>query len=231
MAGYSFVRVGRLTAKHYVDHMRRYATLCALMAFMPALFAMLSSDIESVPDTATLMFIVGAFAIAPVTMNELRRPGTKILTNTLPVSPAERMTFIVLNTSVIYSLLAAVAGFAGLAVAAAMPFVAGDTYVRFVEMGHDLYGRWELHVLIWIISSGSVVVNAFARKRLIESYIVAFVLMVLLIWGLSTAAARMEWHVEWREYYEWIAKTIYCLIPVVLYAAAYVVLRRRQIKW
>lgn len=203
----------------------------ALMAFIPVMFAMLTKDIELVADMGTFMFIVGAFAIAPVTMNELRGNGTKILINTLPVSTAERMTFIVLNTSVIYSLLAAAAGFVSLSVAMAMPFVAGNAGECSSEMWHGLYGRWELQVFVWIISSGSVMINALARKRLIESYIVAFVVMVLLIWGLSDAMIRMEWHVEWRECYEWIAKAIYCLVPVVLYAAAYVVLRRRQIKW
>ncbi len=225
------MRVGRLLAKHYVDHMRRYVMFYALMAFFPILFAMLSSDMDSVSETATLMFIVGAFAIAPVTMNELRGHGTRILVNTLPVSVAERMLFIVLNTSIVYSLLATVSGFISMTAVAMLPFVDADAHRCFADMWYDLYGRWELHVLIWIISSGSVMINSLARKRLIYSYVLAFVVMVLFVWGLSKAAVGIELHIEWRECYEWIAKTLYCLVPVFFYAASFCILRRRQIKW
>lgn len=231
MGGYSFIRVGRLLTKHYVDHSRRYAMRYLLIAFIPSLFAMMSSDLDAASGMAAMMYIVGAFAIAPATMNEVRGSGTKILVNTLPVSTAERMTFIALNTSVIYSLLAAVCGVIGIAAVSVLPFVEGDLGGCLGELWHDYYGKWEFQVLIWIIASGGVVINALARKHLIYSYIIAFVIFVLLIWGLTEAAIGIDMRIEWRECYEWIAKALYCSIPVVLYAAAYFILRRRQIKW
>lgn len=231
MSGYSFVRVVRLMTKHYVDHSRRYAMFCGMMIFVPVLFAILSSDIDSTVDMGTLMFIVGAFAIAPVTMNELRSTGTKILVNTLPVSTAERMTFIILNTSVIYSLLAALCGVAGMAISATLPFIEGDVREGFAGLWSDIYGEWALHGFIWIISSGSVLINAFARKRLIESYLITFFVLLLATWTLTKVVIHADLHIEWHDSFEWIIRTIYCLIPVVLYAAAGVVLRRRQIKW
>lgn len=229
MGEYSFGRVVRLAAKHYVDHLRRYAVLYSMMAFIPMLFAILSSDIDAASGMSILMFIVGAFAVVPLTMNELRRSGIKIVVNTLPVSTAERMTFIVLNTSVIYSIMAALCAVLGTALVS--PLVEGDLHAALAEMCDDCYCRWEIHVMIWIISSGGVVVNAFARKRLIESYLFAFIAMTLLLWAFSRTVIYIGVDIEWHDSYEWIAKSVYCSIPVVLYAAAFFIMRRRQIKW
>lgn len=229
MGGYSFGRVMRLAVKHYADHSRRYAVLYSMMAFIPMLFAILSSDIDAASGMSIFMFLVGAFAVVPLTMNELRRSGTKIIVNTLPVSTAERMTFIILNTSVIYSIMAALCGVVGTALVS--PLVEGDVHAALAGLLDDCYGRWEIHVMMWIIASGGVVVNAFARKRLIESYLLAFVAMTLLLWGFSRTVISIGVNIEWHDCYEWIAKAIYCSIPVVLYAAAFFIMRRRQIKW
>lgn len=202
-----------------------------LIAFIPSLFAAMSSNMDSALTMAVLMYIVGAFAIAPATMNEGRESGTRILINTLPVSTAERMTFIVLNTSVIYSLLAAVCGSIGIAAVSVLPFIYGDLNECLDFLWRELYGRWELQVLVWIIASGGVVINALARKHLIYSYIAAFVIFILFVCGLNKAVGEIDLRIEWRDYYEGVAKAIYCSIPVILYAAAYFILRRRQIKW
>lgn len=202
-----------------------------LIAFIPSLFAIMSSSLDSASDMAVLMYIVGAFAIAPATMNEARESGTNILVNTLPVSTAERMTFIVLNTSIIYSVLAALCGSLGIVAVSALPFVEGDLGDCLGWLWRQLYGVWESHVLIWIIASSGVVINALARKHLIYVYIVAFVIFMLLLCGLTEVLGDIDIRIEWRDYYEGIAKALYCSIPVILYAAAYFILRRRQIKW
>lgn len=234
MNGYSLKRVARLFAKHYTEHLRKYAMLCALMAFIPMLLSLMGRDLSIASDMSLAMYIIGALVIAPLTMNELRRSGSRIMSNTLPVSPAERMTFIVLNTTLVYTLIAALSGIAG--VSAAQPFVDSDTGRDISDMLREYYGSWPIDVLIWIFSSAGVVVCSFARKHIITAYLIAFAGIIAAIWGISEISSALlsrgiTVRIERTDRNEWIAKALYCSIPVALYAISYLGLRRRQIKW
>ena len=107
----------RLAVKHYTEHRSAYMLLYGMMIFVPLLFAMLARNASVAASMSMAVYLCGAFVVPFVTMKELRAGDTKIMANTLPVSAAERMTFVALNTSIVYTLLETLC--AGIAVAVA----------------------------------------------------------------------------------------------------------------
>lgn len=229
--GYSSGRVLRLAVKHYTEHRSAYMLLYGMMIFVPLLFAMLARNASVAASMSMAVYLCGAFVVPFVTMKELRAGDTKIMANTLPVSAAERMTFVALNTSIVYTLLETLC--AGIAVAvAACVDSRGELIPDLSHLWHTYNGHWEIMILVWIVSSSNVVVNTLARKRIVAAYVCAFVAVMLAIWGLARMAeSGMLIRIEWSERLDTIAKTIYCITPAVLYGISYLLLRRRQVKW
>lgn len=229
--GYSSGRVLRLAVKHYTEHRSAYMLLYGMMIFVPLLFAMLARSASVAASMSMAVCLCGAFVVPFVTMKELRASDTKIMANTLPVSAAERMAFVALNTSIVYTLLETLC--AGIAVAAAACVDSrGELISDLSHLWHTYNGHWEIMILVWIVSSSNVVVNTLARKRIVAAYVCAFVAVMLAIWGLERMAeAGMMIRIEWSERLDTIAKTIYCITPAVLYGISYLLLRRRQVKW
>lgn len=229
--GFSSGRVLRLAVKHYTEHRSAYMLLYGMMIFVPLLFAMLARNASVAASMSMAVCLCGAFVVPFVTMKELRAGDTKIMANTLPVSAAERMTFVALNTSIVYTLLETLC--AGIAVAAAACVDSrGELMTDLSHLWHTYNGHWEIMILVWIVSSSNVVVNTLARKRIVAAYVCAFVAVMLAIWGLERMAeAGMMIRIEWSERLDTIAKTIYCITPAVLYGISYLLLRRRQVKW
>lgn len=229
--GFSSGRVLRLAVKHYTEHRSAYMLLYGMMIFVPLLFAMLARNASVAASMSMAVCLCGAFVVPFVTMKELRAGDTKIMANTLPVSAAERMTFVALNTSIVYTLLETLC--AGIAVAAAACVDSrGELMTDLSHLWHTYNGHWEIMILVWIVSSSNVVINTLARKRIVAAYVCAFVAVMLAIWGLERMAeAGMMIRIEWSERLDTIAKTIYCITPAVLYGISYLLLRRRQVKW
>ncbi len=229
--GFSSGRVLRLAVKHYTEHRSAYMLLYGMMIFVPLLFAMLARSASVAASMSMAVCLCGAFVVPFVTMKELRASDTKIMANTLPVSAAERMTFVALNTSIVYTLMETLC--AGIAVAAAACVDSrGELMTDLSHLWHTYNGHWEIMILVWIVSSSNVVINTLARKRIVAAYVCAFVAVMLAIWGLERMAeAGMMIRIEWSERLDTIAKTIYCITPAGLYGISYLLLRRRQIKW
>lgn len=229
--GFSSGRVLRLAVKHYTEHRSAYMLLYGMMIFVPLLFAMLARNASVAASMSMAVCLCGAFVVPFVTMKELRAGDTKIMANTLPVSAAERMTFVALNTSIVYTLLETLC--AGIAVAAAACVDSrGELMTDLSHLWHTYNGHWEIMILVWIVSSSNVVINTLARKRIVAAYVCAFVAVMLAIWGLERMAeAGMMIRIEWSERLDTIAKTIYCITPAGLYGISYLLLRRRQVKW
>ena len=229
--GFSSGRVLRLAVKHYTEHRSAYMLLYGMMIFVPLLFAMLARSASVAASMSMAVCLCGAFVVPFVTMKELRASDTKIMANTLPVSAAERMTFVALNTSIVYTLMETLC--AGIAVAAAACVDSrGELMTDLSHLWHTYNGHWEIMILVWIVSSSNVVINTLARKRIGAAYVCAFVAVMLAIWGLERMAeAGMMIRIEWSERLDTIAKTIYCITPAGLYGISYLLLRRRQVKW
>lgn len=229
--GFSSGRVLRLAVKHYTEHRSAYMLLYGMMIFVPLLFAMLARSASVAASMSMAVCLCGAFVVPFVTMKELRASDTKIMANTLPVSAAERMTFVALNTSIVYTLMETLC--AGIAVAAAACVDSrGELMTDLSHLWHTYNGHWEIMSLVWIVSSSNVVINTLARKRIVAAYVCAFVAVMLAIWGLERMAeAGMMIRIEWSERLDTIAKTIYCITPAGLYGISYLLLRRRQVKW
>ena len=221
----------RLAVKHYTEHRSAYMLLYGMMIFVPLLFAMLARSASVAASMSMAVCLCGAFVVPFVTMKELRASDTKIMANTLPVSAAERMTFVALNTSIVYTLMDTLC--AGIAVAAAACVDSrGELMTDLSHLWHTYNGHWEIMILVWIVSSSNVVINTLARKRIVAAYVCAFVAVMLAIWGLERMAeAGMMIRIEWSERLDTIAKTIYCITPAGLYGISYLLLRRRQVKW
>ncbi len=229
--GFSSGRVLRLAVKHYTEHRSAYMLLYGMMIFVPLLFAMLARSASVAASMSMAVCLCGAFVVPFVTMKELRAGDTKIMANTLPCSAAERMTFVALNTSIVYTLMETLCG--GIAVAAAACVDSrGELMTDLSHLWHTYNGHWEIMILVWIVSSSNVVINTLARKRIVAAYVCAFVAVMLAIWGLERMAeAGMMIRIEWSERLDTIAKTIYCITPAGLYGISYLLLRRRQVKW
>lgn len=229
--GYSLRRVASLTAKHYTEHRTAYMLMCGMMIFVPLLFALLTRDASVAASMSMAVYLCGAFVVPFVTMNELRARDTKIMANTLPCSAAERMTFVALNTSIVYTLLESLC--AGIAVAVATLFEPGGEAMPHLRDLWDSYnGRWAILILVWIVSSFNVVINTLARKRIVATYVVAFAAIMLSIWGFARLIeSDVMRNIEWSDNLDTVVQTIYCLTPAVLYGIAFMLLRRRQIKW
>lgn len=229
--GFSSGRVLRLAVKHYTEHRSAYMLLYGMMIFVPLLFAMLARSASVAASMSMAVCLCGAFVVPFVTMKELGAGDTKIMANTLPCSAAERMTFVALNTSIVYTLMETLC--AGIAVAAAACVDSrGELMTDLSHLWHTYNGHWEIMILVWIVSSSNVVINTLARKRIVAAYVCAFVAVMLAIWGLERMAeAGMMIRIEWSERLDTIAKTIYCITPAGLYGISYLLLRRRQVKW
>lgn len=198
----------RLAVKHYTEHRSAYMLLYGMMIFVPLLFAMLARSASVAASMSMAVCLCGAFVVPFVTMKELRASDTKIMANTLPCSAAERMTFVALNTSIVYTLMETLC--AGIAVAAAACVDSrGELMTDLSHLWHTYNGHWEIMILVWIVSSSNVVINTLARKRIVAAYVCAFVAVMLAIWGLERMAeAGMMIRIEWSERLDTIAKTI-----------------------
>ena len=104
---------------------------------------------------------------------------------------------------------------------------------------YDIYYLdYYIYILVQIIISATLLINLLARRSLLLAYVIAFcgfMVVMILLGNLGIYFANSYDNVQIDiievETVEALAITIYTLIPVVLYALSYLVLRRRQMKW
>lgn len=236
MGTYSLRRVAQYARYHYTEQRKNYLSVMFTCVAFPVLFGILSREISAVEGISKAIYLFGGIGFAVRTTFAMRHRGTKIMECSLPVSNAERMTFMVLNLAVMFPLF--VTFTANISLLAAAPFNYYEVNVWEVmrDVTHNFLCDWRLYVMIQIIASVSLFLNIVARRSLFVAYLGAF-LGVMVFFG---AVARISVHIvmnvnpfffESFEVSDNVARVIYIMIPVVFYALGYWALRRRQMRW
>lgn len=235
MKGYSLSRVAQYARYHYISQSKNYLSLWFTMFAMPALIAILSRDMRDVPGIATAIYLFGSIGFAVRTTFSMRERTSKVREMTLPVSAEERMTFMFFNLAVAFPLVCFIT--ASLAIVVAYPFsYSRDIGAAFEELLSSGVLEWPIYIIVQIIASSSLLINLLARRNLFVAYLGAFAGVVTFFAIMGRAVVEFLenfYHLQYVNVYipEPVAITLFCLVPVVIYAFAYLALRRRQMKW
>ena len=236
MKGYSLSRVAQYARYHYISQSKNYLSLLFTMFAMPAIIAILSRDMLDVPGIAMAIYLFGAIGFAVRTTFSMRERTSKVREMTLPVSAEERMTFMFFNLAVAFPLACLIT--ASLAIVVAYPFsYSREIGTAFEQLLSDGFLEWPIYIIVQIIASSSLLINLLARRNLFVAYLGAFagVVTFLAITGRAVVEIleNFDDQLQYVNVYlpEPVAITLFCLVPVVIYAFAYLALRRRQMKW
>ena len=238
MKNFALSSVAQYARYHYTTQYKLYLTLVLQMLLIPLFFGIITRDAESAYSMSIALYIFGSFGLTRIMVYPMRERGTKIMEMTVPVSSGERLGFMLLNTLVLYPLLAFC--MATLAVTLSVPFNYGefDLLCQIREMVSDNYFFWGTYIFIQILLSGSLIINLLARRNLAISYLISFIIIVafavLVIRVGLEALVRFEENLENIEFVyvpKWVGILIYALIPTAMYGVCYMLLRKRQVKW
>lgn len=236
MKGYSLSRVAQYARYHYISQSKNYLSLLFTMFAMPALIAILSRNMHDVPGIAMAIYIFGSIGFAVRTTFSMRERTSKVREMTLPVSAEERMTFMFFNLAVAFPLLCFIT--ASLAIVVAYPFsYSHEIGTAFEQLLSDGFLVWPVYIIVQIIASSSLLINLLARRNLFVAYLGAFAGVVTFLAITGRAVVEILENFDDRLQYvdvhfpEPVGITLFCLVPVVIYAFAYLALRRRQMKW
>ena len=236
MKGYSLSRVAQYARYHYISQSKNYLSLLFTMFAMPAIIAILSRDMHDVPGVAMAIYLFGAIGFAVRTTFSMRERTSKVREMTLPVSAEERMTFMFFNLAVAFPLACLIT--ASLAIVVAYPFsYSREIGAAFEELLSSGFLEWPIYIIVQIIASSSLLINLLARRNLFVAYLGAFAGVVTFLAITGRAVVEILENFDDKLQYvnvylpEPVAITLFCLVPVVIYAFAYWALRRRQMKW
>lgn len=243
MKSFSIRRVAHYARYHYTSMRNNYLGMLLTMLAFPVVFGILDRDVTAAAEISMTIYLFAGIAFALRTTWAMRNKGTLVLDSALPVSKGERFTFMLFNLAVAYPLACyAVAVLSMLIVA---PFSREGTLA---EAMNDYFVRfafeWAVYVIVQIVTSACLLINLAARRSLIVAYMGAMVGVIAFTIGTSAAGgwwmnAMYEGNVDLLvadvdaslKTIQWIVTTIFILTPIVFYALAYSVLRRRQVKW
>ena len=240
MGNFNLGRVAQYARYHYTSQFNKYRSFALFVFGIPVIWGILDRSIHNVEGVAMVVYFFGAMSIARYSMMPLRGRGTKIIESTLPVSIKERVSFMVVNCAVVYPLVALALTL--LAVICVAPFQYGDVTdllgAELKDIATQCHLYWPIYILVQIIASTSLLINILARRSLVAASAIGFAIIAILLAILArigvafyTFYTEMGYVINNVTIPEPIAITIYCAIPVVLYAICYIALRKRQIKW
>lgn len=236
MKGYSLSRVAQYARYHYISQSKNYLSLLFTMFAMPAIIGILSRDMRDVPGISMAIYLFGAIGFAVRTTFSMRERTSKVREMTLPVSAEERMTFMFFNLAVAFPLACFIT--ASLAIVVTYPFsYSREIGAAFEELLSSGFFEWPIYIIVQIIASSSLLINLLARRNLFVAYLGAFAGVVTFLAIMGRAVVEILENFDDRLQYvnvylpEPVAITLFCLVPVVIYAFAYWALRRRQMKW
>lgn len=236
MKGYSLSRVAQYARYHYISQGKNYLSLLFTMFAMPAIIGIMARNMHDVAGVAMAIYLFGIIGFAVRTTFSMRERSSKVREMTLPVSAEERMTFMFFNLAVAFPLACLIT--ASLAIVVVYPFsYSREIGAAFEQLLVDGFLEWPIYIVVQIIASASLLINLLARRNLFVAYLGAFAgvvaffaitgrLVVLHIDRWAEDAMFMNVYVP-----EAVGITLFCLVPVVIYAFAYWALRRRQMKW
>lgn len=240
MGNFNLGRVAQYARYHYTSQYKQYLAFALFVFGIPLIFGILDRSIYNVGGIALAIYIFGAMRIAMNQMMPLRGRGTKVIASTLPISNEERFSFMLFDCAVVYPLVALALTL--LAVICVAPFQYGGVIdllgAELKDIATQCHLYWPIYILVQIIASTSLLINILARRSLVATSAIGFAIIAILLAILArigvafyTFYTEMGYVINNVTIPEPIVITIYCAIPVVLYAICYIALRKRQIKW
>lgn len=243
MKSFSIRRVAHYARYHYTSMRNNYLGVLLTMLAFPVVFGIIDGDVTVAAEISMTIYLFAGIAFALRTTWAMRNKGTLVLDSALPVSKGERYAFMLFNLAVAYPLACFVVATLSMLIVA--PFSMEGTIA---EAMNDYFLRfafeWAVYVIVQIVASACLLINLAARRSLIVAYMGAIVGMIAFTIGTSAAggwwmSAMYEGNVDLLvadvdaslKTIQWILTTIFILTPIVFYALAYSVLRRRQVKW
>lgn len=237
MKGYSLGRVAQYARYHYVSQYKNYISLCLSIVGSLVMFGMLSRDMDTVFGIAMALYLLGGLAYARSTTFSLRDRGTKIMESVIPVSNEERFTVMLFNLVVVFPVSLALLSTVAMVVVSLFDYD-GNLLLSLKELFEDGFIDWSVYVLSQMVCAVSLLINLLARRNLFVAYLITIIGSITFFTILARIGVELLVNVNEDmvrinivEIPEWVGITILCLIPVVIYAFAYVALRKRQMKW
>lgn len=210
--------LGALFVKHYAENTRKYAAMYGVTVAVPIIFGLLTRRSEVSQGMLISMLVLDIFVIMHISMNELRDRRSAVIVNTLPVSIVERYAFIFINTTLVFLACFAVLGFATKAIVDAM-------YAPMIDFS-EMFLRNDR---LWISLAGShataMIINAVARRRLILTYVAAFVISI----AVQYAVARLGGYDVTAV--DDLKMNLNMVMVPLFWAASFILLYRKQVNW
>lgn len=234
MATLSLRRTVAFGRYHYTALWRQYITLFLEIMAVPLIFSLLAGDVVDGAEMSLTVYLFCGLGIAKCNTCLMRGDGTRHIAAALPVSAEEQMLFMLFNSAVVMPLLFVVASLSALLIALLVIAPAYSVEYIFDLFFDEIFLQWPLYLFVQITAAGSLLINLLARRSLLLSYAVAFVVLLLVLWGTieMVSVSLLPFNpIRDTKFIAEVALVVYCLVPVVLYALCYVVLRRRQMKW
>lgn len=230
MCNYSLRRVAQYARYHYTSMRNNYLMMLLVMVGLPALFGIMNRTSLVAVDCAGAIYLLGGVAFAYRQTFMLRDRGSHILEGTLPVSALERFTFMLVNLTVILPACSIITGL--LSILIVTPFCYVDINLAVSDFFDNYLAIWQIYCVAQIISSLCLMLNLLAGRRLLLTYLIANVSFILLVYGLIRTLDDVTMVVEVPRGMEDVIAVVLLTAPIVIfYGLAYLLLRRRQVKW
>lgn len=243
MKSYSLGRVFQYARYHYSALQSKYMTRLLILAGLPLLVGVYDSSSSAAIEFMSFLYFFVALAVATLSVYPMRARGMRVLEMGIPVSNAERMTFLMLNLVVVYPLVAHI--LAGVVVTIVSLLDKDVTTVAEAMEKLFMCGfvDWWYYISCQVFAAGVLLINLLARRSLFVAYLIAFLCFTALFsclgWALemltemdiiydNTIDIALE---MFDNVIEPILKVVYSLLPASIYAICYAILRKRQLNW
>lgn len=216
MTAFKLNRVGAIFVKHYAENYVKYLAMYGMSIAIPMIFGFISKNGDITRSMLITMMVIDIFVIVHLSVNPLRERRRAVIENTLPVTLAERYAFVMINTIAVFAACFAVTALICTCIIDSLYPPIFDLTGVLLRKGHLCLGMCCTHAV-------ALMINALARRRLILAYAAAF-FATLLVQFIIMRAAGLSC-IDEAKMYANIA------VAVILWPAAYFVLRSKQIKW
>lgn len=209
--------LGALLVKHYTENVRKYVAMYGMSMAVPILFGVLTRQSEVAHAMIITVLIVDVFVVMHISMNELRDRRSAIISNTLPVSVTERYAFIFLNTTVVFAACFLVSAFLSKAVIDAL-------YPPMLDFASLFVNEDRLLVSLCGTHAAAMLINAVARRRLIMTYIAAFLISIVCQYAIVRMGSDMGSVNDLKMYGNLVLAPLFWI-------GSFILLGRKQINW
>lgn len=208
----------RYSIKHYSYNRYSYYALILATFGVPLLFGYASHSVATAAMMAGAILLFDMLFTLHLSTRDMRSKSTFVMENTLPLSSAERYTFIMVNSMVMATLLFAICFIPAVAILMQIyPPLATEAF----DIG-DLFVDYRPIVELLAIHAVLLIVNITARARVVMNYIIALCLMT--IGELLIEKFIPSEHINEAEMW------INAIIAIVCWVLGYFLLRYREIK-